>query len=90
MVKPLPKGCLLTALADCCHSGTVFDLPYSYKCNGEIENVKEMDEDNKEIEKEYLTNEIYKKNKMVQKIVNRNTSQPPISLSLEERISIDN
>jgi len=90
MIKPLPKGCLLTALADCCHSGTVLDLPYTYKCNGEIEDVRDIDENNEEIDKEYLTNEIYKKNKMIQEIISRNSSQPKLALSLEERISIDN
>lgn len=30
MVLPLPKGVRLTAIMDCCHSGSVFDLPYSY------------------------------------------------------------
>eukprot|EP00670_Eutreptiella_braarudii_P011311 CAMPEP_0174331512 /NCGR_PEP_ID=MMETSP0810-20121108/17539_1 /TAXON_ID=73025 ORGANISM="Eutreptiella gymnastica-like, Strain CCMP1594" /NCGR_SAMPLE_ID=MMETSP0810 /ASSEMBLY_ACC=CAM_ASM_000659 /LENGTH=521 /DNA_ID=CAMNT_0015447329 /DNA_START=26 /DNA_END=1591 /DNA_ORIENTATION=+ len=28
LVKPLPMGCRLTALMDCCHSGTGMDLPY--------------------------------------------------------------
>eukprot|EP01065_Artemidia_motanka_P000166 TRINITY_DN1005_c0_g1_i2.p1 TRINITY_DN1005_c0_g1~~TRINITY_DN1005_c0_g1_i2.p1 ORF type:complete len:843 (+),score=236.36 TRINITY_DN1005_c0_g1_i2:113-2641(+) len=30
LVKPLPKCCKLTAFYDCCHSGTVMDLPYVY------------------------------------------------------------
>ncbi|KLO17690.1 hypothetical protein SCHPADRAFT_936881 [Schizopora paradoxa] len=28
MVRPLPKGCRLTALVDCCKSGTILDLPF--------------------------------------------------------------
>ncbi|KAK0240985.1 peptidase C14 [Armillaria nabsnona] len=28
MVKPLPPGCRLTALFDCCNSGSALDLPY--------------------------------------------------------------
>lgn len=89
IVKPLPKGCLLTALADCCHSGTVLDLPFIYKCNGEIESVQEMDEEDRKTTQEYLSNEIYKKNKMVQQLVHRNTSPAEVKLSLEERIKID-
>merc|ERR1711976_636101 len=27
LVKPLPAGCRLTAVMDCCHSGTAMDLP---------------------------------------------------------------
>jgi len=30
MVKPLPAGCRLTAIFDCCHSGSLLDLPYEY------------------------------------------------------------
>jgi hypothetical protein len=29
-VKPLPAGCRLTALYDCCHSGSALDLPYIF------------------------------------------------------------
>lgn len=34
MVKPLPQGCRLTAIYDCCHSGTALDLPYMYSTKG--------------------------------------------------------
>jgi hypothetical protein len=37
MVKPLPKGCKLTAVFDCCHSGTMMDLPYTYQFQDSIE-----------------------------------------------------
>ncbi|KAG9223506.1 hypothetical protein CCMSSC00406_0006998 [Pleurotus cornucopiae] len=35
-VKPLPRNCRLTALFDCCHSGTALDLPYIYRTNGRV------------------------------------------------------
>jgi hypothetical protein len=35
-VKPLPAGCRLTALFDCCHSGSIMDLPYLYSPKGVI------------------------------------------------------
>lgn len=36
MVKPLPPGCRLTGLFDCCHSGTVLDLCYVYSSHGRM------------------------------------------------------
>ncbi|TDL26325.1 peptidase C14 [Rickenella mellea] len=36
MVKPLPPGCRLTAILDCCHSGSALDLPYIYSTEGKI------------------------------------------------------
>lgn len=36
MVKPLPTGCRLTGIFDCCHSGTVLDLPYIYSSHGRL------------------------------------------------------
>eukprot|EP00993_Chasmostoma_nieuportense_P000277 NODE_1257_length_1581_cov_167.590784_g1187_i0.p1 GENE.NODE_1257_length_1581_cov_167.590784_g1187_i0~~NODE_1257_length_1581_cov_167.590784_g1187_i0.p1 ORF type:complete len:501 (-),score=51.05 NODE_1257_length_1581_cov_167.590784_g1187_i0:78-1529(-) len=33
LVKRLPRGTLLTCIIDCCHSGTVLDLPYNYQAS---------------------------------------------------------
>jgi hypothetical protein len=30
LVKPMKKGVTVTVLMDCCHSGTVLDLPYRF------------------------------------------------------------
>lgn len=35
LVKPMPKGVLMTCLMDCCHSGTVLDLPYRFTADGD-------------------------------------------------------
>jgi hypothetical protein len=34
IVKSLPVGCRLTAIFDCCHSGSIMDLPYKYSAKG--------------------------------------------------------
>jgi hypothetical protein len=34
IVKKLPVGCRLTAIFDCCHSGSIMDLPYKYSAKG--------------------------------------------------------
>lgn len=35
LVKPMSEGVLVTCLMDCCHSGTVLDLPYNFIADGE-------------------------------------------------------
>ncbi|KAI0244063.1 Ca(2+)-dependent cysteine protease, partial [Massospora cicadina] len=36
LVQTLPPGCRLTAIFDCCHSGTALDLPYTYNKEGKL------------------------------------------------------
>lgn len=35
LVLPVKKGVLLTCVFDCCHSGTIMDLPYVFKADNE-------------------------------------------------------
>ncbi|OCB89468.1 peptidase C14 [Sanghuangporus baumii] len=43
MVRPLPAGCRLTAIFDCCHSGSALDLPYTYSTNGKLKREPNLD-----------------------------------------------
>eukprot|EP00612_Vaucheria_litorea_P003337 CAMPEP_0171461466 /NCGR_PEP_ID=MMETSP0945-20130129/5903_1 /TAXON_ID=109269 /ORGANISM="Vaucheria litorea, Strain CCMP2940" /LENGTH=1068 /DNA_ID=CAMNT_0011987819 /DNA_START=86 /DNA_END=3292 /DNA_ORIENTATION=+ len=36
LIAPLQDGVELTILMDCCHSGTIIDLPYTMNCTGEL------------------------------------------------------
>ncbi len=36
LVKAMPRDVLVTSLMDCCHSGTVLDLPYRFTADGDV------------------------------------------------------
>lgn len=38
LIRPLPEGCTLHALVDCCHSGTIMDLQFEATKNGTWDN----------------------------------------------------
>lgn len=42
LIKPVPHGAHLTCFFDCCHSGSITDLKYNYKCVGNAWNKYEL------------------------------------------------
>eukprot|EP00008_Paramoeba_atlantica_P003972 CAMPEP_0201492246 /NCGR_PEP_ID=MMETSP0151_2-20130828/32376_1 /ASSEMBLY_ACC=CAM_ASM_000257 /TAXON_ID=200890 /ORGANISM="Paramoeba atlantica, Strain 621/1 / CCAP 1560/9" /LENGTH=526 /DNA_ID=CAMNT_0047878961 /DNA_START=59 /DNA_END=1639 /DNA_ORIENTATION=+ len=36
LIAPLPKECYMTVIMDCCHSGSILDLPYTIKVDGSM------------------------------------------------------
>lgn len=43
LVMPMKAGVFVTSVMDCCHSGTVLDLPYNFKADGEDEGMHESE-----------------------------------------------
>ena len=43
LVIPMGAGVFVTSVMDCCHSGTVLDLPYNFKADGEHSSMEESE-----------------------------------------------
>jgi len=44
LIKPMPSGTLVTFLIDCCHGGTVLELPYHFTADGNPADGMQRDE----------------------------------------------
>lgn len=44
LIKPLHPGVHMVSLMDCCHSGTILDLPYIFKADGSTPNGMQLDD----------------------------------------------
>lgn len=63
LVRPLPVGARLTAIFDCCHSGSVLDLAHMYNAEGEEVFPKDQQEDYVDEKKKRKDHKVSRKRK---------------------------